>query len=181
MAGFVEVEGGRLGYEVDGAGEPIVFVHGFGLDGRMWDGEAAHFSRDYAVVRYDVRGFGRSSPPTGPFAHVEAIFAALVSHLGFARAHLCGLSMGGGIAIDFALAHPARVHALVLVDSVVGGFPFPRGTAPLTASMAAAKTAVSRRRARRGWRARCSRRCWRGPSWRRNCARSSTATRAGTG
>ncbi len=136
--GFVDVDGGRLWYEVSGAGEPIVFVHGFSLDARMWEGEAARFGGDYTVLRYDVRGFGRSSLPTVPFAHADDL-AALLAHLGWARAHVVGLSMGGGIAVDFALTHPARVRSLVLVDAVVGGFPWPPGTAPLTAALAAGK------------------------------------------
>ena len=102
-------------------------------------GEAARFGRDYTVIRYDARGFGRSSLPAQPFAHADDL-AALLSHLGVARAHLVGLSMGGGIAVDFALTHAARVRSLVLVDAVVGGFPWPPGTAPLVAATAAAKT-----------------------------------------
>jgi pimeloyl-ACP methyl ester carboxylesterase len=137
--GFVEVDGGRLRYEVAGDGDPIVFLHGFGLDARMWDGEVEHFRRDYTVVRYDLRGFGRSSLPAAPFAHHDDL-AALLAHLGLDGAHVVGLSMGGGVAVDFALAHPSRVRSLVLVDSIVGGFSWQKNATEMRAAWAAGKS-----------------------------------------
>jgi 3-oxoadipate enol-lactonase len=137
--GFVEVEGGRLRYEVAGDGDPIVFLHGFGLDARMWDGELERFAGGYTVVRYDLRGFGRSSLPAAPFTHYDDL-AALLAHLGFDRAHVVGLSMGGGVAVDFALAHPSRVRSLVLVDSIVGGFIWQANGAEMRAAWTAGKS-----------------------------------------
>jgi 3-oxoadipate enol-lactonase len=58
-SGYIDVDGARLYYEAAGAGEPLVFVHGFTLDARMWDDQWDVYARDYRVVRYDARGFGR--------------------------------------------------------------------------------------------------------------------------
>lgn len=137
--GFVDVDGGRLHYQVQGKGDPIVWLHGFGLDARMWDGDVEHFAPEHTIVRYDLRGFGRSSLPTGPFTHTADLHALLV-HLGIARVHVVGLSMGGGVAIDFALVHPQAVRSLVLVDSIVGGFKWQQSGSDMGAAWAAAKS-----------------------------------------
>jgi pimeloyl-ACP methyl ester carboxylesterase len=104
----------------------------------MWDGEVEHFARAHTIVRYDLRGFGRSSLPVAPFTHVGDL-SALLSHLGIARAHLVGLSMGGGVAIDFALTQPQAVRSLVLVDTTVSGFKWQENGAEINAAWAAAK------------------------------------------
>jgi pimeloyl-ACP methyl ester carboxylesterase len=137
--GFLDVENGRLYYEVAGAGTPIVFLHGFALDHRMWDGEFERFARDHTVVRYDLRGFGRSTLPVAPFTHTDDL-RALLTHLGFERAHVVGLSMGGGIAIDFALTHPQSVRSLVLIDSIVSGFKWQENGAVMGSPGRAAKS-----------------------------------------
>lgn len=120
VCGFVPVEDGQLYYEVAGEGPPLVLVHGFSLDTRMWDDQWAVFAARHRVVRYDARGFGRSSVPVGPYTPVEDQ-AALLDHLGVDRAHVLGLSRGGGIVIDFALAHPARTLSLIPVDAILHG------------------------------------------------------------
>ena len=137
--GFVEVDGGRLHYQIDGEGDPLVLLHGFGLDARMWDGEVERFGRDHAVVRYDLRGFGRSTLPTAPFTHFGDL-RALLLQLGLARVDLVGLSMGGGVAVDFALSHPELLRSLVLVDTIVGGFKWRTDGKAMGAAWAAAKT-----------------------------------------
>lgn len=122
MTGWVEINGARLYYELAGAGEPVVFIHGFSLDRRMWDDQFEVFVQLYRVLRYDARGFGHSSlPTTEPYAQVEDLFA-LLNHFQLAPAHLIGLSMGGGIALDFALVHPEATRSLTLVDAAMGGF-----------------------------------------------------------
>jgi 3-oxoadipate enol-lactonase len=137
--GTVDVDHGRLRYQISGEGEAIVFLHGMGLDARMWDAEAVRFSRNHMVVRYDLRGFGKSTMPQAPFAH-HADLCALLTHLSIDRAHVVGLSMGGGVAIDFALVHPEIVRSLVLVDTFVHGFKFQENAAQMNAASAAAKT-----------------------------------------
>jgi pimeloyl-ACP methyl ester carboxylesterase len=119
--GMALTNGARLHYEIAGAGEPLVLVHAGIADGRMWDGQVARFARRYRVVRYDMRGFGRSAIVEGPYAHHEDL-RTLLDSLGIERAFLVGCSMGGRTIIDFALEHPGRVRALVLVGSALGGF-----------------------------------------------------------
>jgi pimeloyl-ACP methyl ester carboxylesterase len=89
----------------------------------MWDDQFDALSGVFRVVRYDVRGFGRSSPMKGPYAHHEDLYG-LLRFLGIERASLVGLSLGGGIAMDFALQHPEMVEKLVLVGPGLSGFKF---------------------------------------------------------
>jgi 3-oxoadipate enol-lactonase len=119
--GSAEVNGTRLTYETAGSGTPLVLIHGFTLDMRMWDDQFASFAERYRVVRYDARGFGTSAvPAVAPYTHADDL-AALLDPLTIPSAAIIGLSMGGGIAIDFALAYPAMTRALIPVDPVVGG------------------------------------------------------------
>ncbi|MCA1668513.1 MAG: alpha/beta fold hydrolase [Thermomicrobia bacterium] len=119
--GFADVNGTRLYYEVAGTGDPLVLIHGFSLDTRMWDDQFTPFAERHRVVRYDVRGFGKSAPFGGaPYTHADDL-AALLFHLDIPHAAILGLSMGGGIAVNFALDHPAMTRALIPVDSTLGG------------------------------------------------------------
>lgn len=112
-SGHVEVDRGELFYVSDGDGPPIVLVHGGPfLDHRMWNPQLA-LQDDYTVIRYDLRGYGRSSQPTGPYRHCDDL-VALIGGLGYSSAHIVGLSFGGTIAIDTALAYPDAVDGLVL-------------------------------------------------------------------
>jgi pimeloyl-ACP methyl ester carboxylesterase len=126
--GFALVDGARLYYEVAGAGEPVVFIHGFSLDTRMWDDQFAAFARRYQAIRYDVRGFGRSGPATSePYSSVDDL-KALLGHLGYASAHVVGLSMGGGIATAFAAVYPEATRSLSAVDASLWGYRLSYGT-----------------------------------------------------
>ena len=117
----VDVDGGSLYCEVAGSGPAVVLIHGFTLDTRMWDDQFLPLSQHYQVVRYDLRGFGRSTlPGETPYAHVEDL-RLLLDRLRIERAYLVGLSKGGAVALDFALAYPQRTPALVLVDAVLRG------------------------------------------------------------
>lgn len=121
-SGFADVNGTRLYYQTAGSGEPLVFIHGYTLDTRMWDDQFEVFAQRYRVIRYDVRGFGKSAlPDANAYAHPDDL-KALLEHLGIQQAHVVALSMGGGIAVDFALTYPRMVRTLVLVDAVVGGW-----------------------------------------------------------
>jgi pimeloyl-ACP methyl ester carboxylesterase len=121
--GFVEVDGGRLFREVAGSGSNVVLLHPGLWDSRTWDEQFGTFSRKFHVLRYDVRGYGRSSRPEPgrPYSHV-ADLAAVMDAAGMERAALVGCSMGGAIALDVALTHPERVAALVLAAPGLGGF-----------------------------------------------------------
>lgn len=141
----VEVETGALArdrvtlhYEAAGEGEAILFLHDGLNHGGVWDVPFAAFARDHRVVRFDRRGHGRSDAPVAPYSPVEDI-AAVLDAAGVERATLIGASWGGGLALAFALAHPERVSALVLVGAVVPGYGYSehftsrgfRNTAPL--------------------------------------------------
>jgi 3-oxoadipate enol-lactonase len=120
--GYIEVEGASLYHEDAGAGAPVVLLHGFSLDTRTWDGQFDTLAQRHRVVRYDLRGFGRSSLPGGrPYSHVGDL-RELLDCLRIERPILVGISMGGGLAIDFALTYLDAVRALVLVDSTLGGY-----------------------------------------------------------
>jgi pimeloyl-ACP methyl ester carboxylesterase len=118
----VMVDGARLEYDVAGTGEPVVLLHPGLWDRRTWDDQFGLFSRTYRVLRYDARGYGRSSPiePGRAYSQVGDL-AAVMDAAGFDRAALVGCSMGGGTALDFTLTDPARVTALVLVAPGVSG------------------------------------------------------------
>ena len=112
--GTAKVNGTSLFYETRGEGFPIVFVSGGGiLDRRGWDNQFEPFAKTNRVIRYDVRGIGKSARPDGPFSHSEDLYA-LLTFLKIKRAHLAGLSVGGAIAIDFAIEHPEIVDRLIL-------------------------------------------------------------------
>ena len=122
ISGFADVNGTRLYYEVAGVGHPLVFLHGSGLDTRMWDDQFELFAERYRVIRYDYRGHGRSmTPPQSTYTDHDDL-KAMLDYLGVSRAHIVGLSGGGGIAVDFALAYPEATTALVPVDSSLGGY-----------------------------------------------------------
>lgn len=127
---FAAVNGTRLYYEVAGSGQPVVFIHGFTLDTRMWDDQFEALAHKFQVIRYDMRGFGQSEAPAGTsYSHADDL-RALLDHLRVDQAHLVGLSKGGAIALDFTLAYPQRVNKLVLIDTVLGGYSWsPEATA----------------------------------------------------
>ena len=129
--GIAKVNGTSLYYEQAGQGRTVVFIHGFSLNCRMWDDQFEPFARNYHAVRYDLRGFGRSAAATDdPFDPIQDL-RALLEYLNVTRATVVGLSLGGGIAIDFALAFPELTAALVTADSGLAGYSWPRGR-PLT-------------------------------------------------
>lgn len=121
MDDFAAVNGTRLYYEVSGSGSPLVLIHGHGLDSRMWDDQFTLFTAYYRVLRYDLRGFGKSAPVGETSYTHEDDLAALLAHLGVACAVILGLSSGGAVAIDFALAYPAKTRALIAVDAALSG------------------------------------------------------------
>ncbi len=122
VTGFVETNGTRLYYEMMGEGHPLVLLHGGYMDRRMWDDQFAVFAERYQVIRYDIRGFGRSELPQVPYADREDLYA-LLTYLEIQKAYLVGLSLGGMAAIDFTLEHLEMVAGLVLVGSSITGFP----------------------------------------------------------
>jgi pimeloyl-ACP methyl ester carboxylesterase len=118
---FAEVNGARLWYETAGSGPALVMLHGHLVDSGQWDGQFAELAREFRVVRYDARGFGRSDKPASPFSFSEDL-RGLLGVLGIERAFLMGCSGGGATIVDLALAHPELVEGLVLVGTGMSGF-----------------------------------------------------------
>ena len=92
------------------------------MDTKMWDDQFAVFARDFQVIRYDIRGHGKSEMSRVPYADYQDLYTLLV-HLEIEKTYLLGLSLGGMIAVDFLLEHPDLVDALILVGAPVSGFP----------------------------------------------------------
>jgi pimeloyl-ACP methyl ester carboxylesterase len=92
------------------------------MDRRMWDDQFAVFAQHYRVIRYDVRGFGKTDLPQVPYTDRQDL-SNLLSFLGVEKTYVMGLSLGGEIAIDFTLDYPHMVDALILVGASVSGVP----------------------------------------------------------
>ncbi len=122
---MLALPGARLAYQMSGAGPAVVLAHGFGLDMRMWDLQADHLAARFRVVRYDCRGFGASGPfdPAVPYTHAGDLLA-LLDHLSIEQAALAGLSFGGRVVMQAALAAPQRVRGLALLDAVLDDVPW---------------------------------------------------------
>jgi pimeloyl-ACP methyl ester carboxylesterase len=121
---IARINGINLYYEDTGTGTPLVWVHGFGCGLRTWDPQVQHFRASKRVVSYDVRGLGISDAPESASAYSQDIsvadLAGLIDHLRIERAIVGGLSMGGNIALNYAIAHPQRVSALIIADTGAG-------------------------------------------------------------
>jgi len=105
-------------------GPAVALLHEGIADSRMWDGVWPDLVADFRVVRYDVRGFGRSPAPTQQYQMVDDLFAVLDA-LDIERATLVGCSIGGGTALGAALSDIARVASLVLLAPGIPGYPWP--------------------------------------------------------
>lgn len=120
----VEVGGIGLHYERSGSGEPLLLIQGMSGTHVSW-GEAfrAPLEEEFDVVAFDNRGIGYSAPIDGPFtiAEMAADTAGLLDALGIESAHVVGISMGGMIAQELALAHPERLRSLALGCTYCGG------------------------------------------------------------
>ena len=111
-SGFIEVDGGRLYFEADGSGHPLVLVHAGVANLRQWDAQVPVFAEHYRVIRYDTRGWGQSETEQVEFAN-RADLATVLDQLGERSAYLLGLSRGGSIVLDFALDYAERTDALI--------------------------------------------------------------------
>ncbi|MCL7454716.1 MAG: alpha/beta hydrolase, partial [Anaerolineae bacterium] len=116
-SGMAPIDDARVYYEMVGEGRPFVMIHAGIADSRQWNNEFAQFADRYRVVRYDMRGYGRSEPVEGEFSHLQDL-TALLDYLQVDEPMvLMGCSIGGGLAMNYALEHPSRVKALILVAS----------------------------------------------------------------
>lgn len=118
-----KINGVELAYELRGAGEPLVMIHGAQGDQSMFNGVLPAFVNNFHVLTFDQRGSGLSEKPDMAYsmAMLADDTAALMDHVGFTSAHILGVSMGGMIAQEFVLRHPQKTHSLVLGCTTPGG------------------------------------------------------------
>jgi len=123
-------------YDVEGAGEPLLMIQGLGYGRRGWGPSPALLARRFRVVTFDNRGFGGSETTEGPYttAQLATDALAVLDAAGIEQAHVVGISLGGMIAQELALAAPERVRKLVLCSTTPGGpesVPMPQQTVAL--------------------------------------------------
>lgn len=114
----------RFWYETHGeAGTPVILIMGFGISGRAWAPQVEGLKAEHRVVIFDNRGIGQTETSKTPygFADLADDTVALMDHLGFERAHVVGVSMGGMIAQHLALRHQDRLQSLGLIATLPGG------------------------------------------------------------
>lgn len=119
-SGYVDVPGGQLYYEEDGAGPPLTLIHAGVAHLRMWDEQVAAWRDRFRVIRYDTRGFGRTRTEDVPYSNRDDL-AALLDALEVESTHLLGASRGGMIALDFTVERPERVRSLTWVAGGLRG------------------------------------------------------------
>jgi pimeloyl-ACP methyl ester carboxylesterase len=121
---YAQSEGVRLWYEEAGSGHPILFIHEFGADHREWEDQLRFFSREYRCIAYAARGYPPSDVPDDPKLYGQdcavADAVAVLRHLGIARAHVVGLSMGGFAALLFGIRQPGMATAIVAAGAGSG-------------------------------------------------------------
>lgn len=113
------VNGISIDYRDEGSGLPVIFIHAFPLNQTMWDDQVAALRNQCRTITLDLRGFGNSDAPPGPYSmdQMAADVRALMSLLNVDQAVIVGLSMGGYIALAFFRNHPDAVRAMVLADT----------------------------------------------------------------
>jgi 3-oxoadipate enol-lactonase len=116
---LIRTNGVRLVGDDVGRGDPVLFVHAFPVNRRMWAPQVEALSANYRCLTVDLRGFGESDVPTGPYSLdvVAADLAGLLDALRLERVTLVGLSMGGYLAFAFWRRYADRLRALVLANT----------------------------------------------------------------
>lgn len=119
----IRIDQGHLYCRENGRGRPLVLIHGNMLDHRMWDFNTAELGEHFRVLRYDMRGFGKSSPVDTRLGSAVEDLRQLLTALAMEKPLLCGTSMGGVVALHFVLSYPELCAGLALVDTDLSGFP----------------------------------------------------------
>ena len=121
---YIDRDGVRIYYEVAGSGPAILLTHGFAASSRMFAQTVPALATDHTVITWDMRGHGQTDYPDDPAQYTVPLvmgdMAALLDAAGADRAVILGHSVGGFLALEFNLAHPDRVDALVLEDTGPG-------------------------------------------------------------
>jgi pimeloyl-ACP methyl ester carboxylesterase len=120
-SGKVIVPNGELYYEKLGDGKPLILIHAGFSDRRDWMHQISDFGKKYNTIAYDQRGSGNSSVIKTEFSPADDL-KAITDYLKIEKAYLVGHSIGGTIAIDFALQYPEKISALILVASGLNGY-----------------------------------------------------------
>ena len=119
--GYADIGDAKLYYDLAGKGETLVLYHAGFVDSGMWDAQWDQFTQHYRVIRFDMRGYGKSDKLTAPVSRRDDLYR-LLKHLKVEQTHLLGCSMGGEIVIDFTLDHPEMVSSLIAVSATPSGF-----------------------------------------------------------
>jgi len=111
-----------LSYLEKGVGPTIIFLHGISGNKEIWVPQLKIFSKQFRTISWDARGYGQSKPNKNSFSFGQftSDLYYLIQHLELNKIILCGHSMGGRIALDFAEAHPSMVGSLILVNTFFG-------------------------------------------------------------
>jgi pimeloyl-ACP methyl ester carboxylesterase len=121
---YLDRDGVKIYYEVDGAGPTILLSHGYSASTKMWDGQVAALKDRYQVVTWDMRGHAQSDSPADQAEYSEAAtvgdMAALLKAVGAEKAVIGGLSLGGYMSLAFYARHPEMTRALMLFDTGPG-------------------------------------------------------------
>jgi len=120
-SGYIQVDQGKLFYEIAGVGKDVILIHDGLIHHEIWDEQFPVLAEDHRVVRYDRRGYGKSPNPQTPYSDIEDLKQLLIQ-LKIDRTVLIGMSAGGSLAIDFALKYPENVGGLILAGAVVSGY-----------------------------------------------------------
>ncbi len=115
------INGVDLAYDEAGSGPPLLLIHAGIVDRRMWDDALPALAASHRVIRFDLRGYGDTPLPSGEFVY-GADLVALLAALDVPRASIVGVSMGGHVALDVAIAHPELVDRLIVVASGIDGW-----------------------------------------------------------
>lgn len=143
--GTIALERGHIGVLESGPASaltPIIFLHGVGSDKSVWAPQFEHFGRERRALAFDYPGYGESAPRDG--AGRDGFAAAMIeamASVGINRAHLCGLSLGGVVAIAMHHLAPGRCASLILADSFAR---HPEGDAIYERSVGASKSMTMR-------------------------------------
>jgi pimeloyl-ACP methyl ester carboxylesterase len=118
----VHAAGHRIAYDLKGEGPPLVLLHGYVGDRRMWRAQIEALSDEFTVVAWDAPGYGGSSDPPEafPISDLADCLAAFIAALGLGRVHLLGVSFGGGLALELYRRHPDLPMTLVLASAYAG-------------------------------------------------------------
>ncbi len=114
----------KIFYENYGQGDPVILLHGFSIDHRMWEYQKDRLAGFYRVITPDARGHGKSDAPRTGYAREDRVIDLLnlIDYLGLEKIHLVGMSMGGGDALAYAIDYQEKLISLTLIGTVASGW-----------------------------------------------------------